>query len=210
MPPSAPVMRRRARTTRWATGPGSLSRGNRSTPHSRVQDMPSGWTKQKDELDDDSEDTIEPQRCQEVIDALDEGFEAEPVHEAESTFNKGGPFGTTSAHSILSYENEIDADTAQEIADAFGSCPEFSSTDSEGTRSKFTVSPMSFDNLGDQTLAFAMTVDSEGFEVTLNIAMVFVGHNLSTFFSGGLTGADGGELEKLARLGMKRLESASS
>jgi len=39
--------------------------------------------------------------------------------------------------------------------------------------------------------------------------MVFVGHNLSTFFSGGISGADGGELEKLARSGIRRLESAS-
>lgn len=176
----------------------------------RVQDLPSGWSKQKNEPDDESEDTIEPRRCQEVIEALDEGFEAEPAHEGETTFNKGGPFGTTFVHSIATYEEQIDPDAAQEIADAFGSCPEFTSTDAEGTKSDISVSPMSFDNLGDQTLAFAMTVNSEGFEVSLNIAMVFKGHNISTFFSGGITGADGAELEKLARSGMKRLESASS
>lgn len=174
----------------------------------RVQDMPTGWSKQKNEPDDESEATIKPARCQEVLETLD-GPEAEPVVKGEATFNNGGPFGTTFVHSISSYEDEIDPDVAQKIADAFGSCPEFTPTDAEGTESTFTVSPMSFANLGDQTLAFAMTASSEGFEFTFNIAMVTVGHNAATFMTAGIAGVSGGELETLARTGMERLDSAT-
>jgi hypothetical protein len=176
----------------------------------RVQDMPSGWTKEKNEPEDESDDKIEPARCQEVLDALDEGFDEDPAHEGEVNFSNGGPFGTMFNHSISTFEDEVDSDATQKIADAFGSCPEFSSTDAEGTRTTFTVSPMSFANLGDQTLAFVLNADSDGFEISLNMAMVITGHNVSTFFSGGLTGASGSDLEKLARKGMKRLEVAAS
>ena len=176
----------------------------------RVQDMPSGWAKEKNEPDDDSDDKIQPARCQEVMETLDKGTDDKPLHEGEVTFSNGGAFGTTFSESLSTFKDEIDDDAAQKIADAFGSCPEFTSIDSEGSKSKISLSPMSFANLGDQTLAFALTVNSEGFEIKLNLAMVVVGHNLATFFSGGLTGASGSELEKLARKGLERLESVTS
>lgn len=177
----------------------------------RVQDMPSGWAKEPNEPEDEEDDgKIEPARCQEVLDALDEGFEEEPAGEGEVTFSNGGAFGTLFNHSISTFEDEVDEDAAQKIADAFGSCPEFTEVDAEGTKSTYTVAPMSFANLGDQTLAFTLKADSDGFEVSLNMAMVMTGHNVSTFFSGGLTGSSGSELEKLARKGVRRLEMVAS
>jgi hypothetical protein len=177
-----------------------------------VRDLPSGWAVTPDEGDeeDDSEDTIEPERCQTVIDALDDFGGADPAAEADADFNKGGAFGTQLTQSIESYADEIDPDQLQDVADAFTECPEFTSTDAAGTVSRITVSPMSFANLGDQTAAFAMTFEEEeGFAVSLNIAMVVVGHNLVSLLSGGLAGGDGAELEQIGRTAIAKLEQAA-
>lgn len=176
-----------------------------------IQDMPSGWSQQPND-DDDSDDegsTYEPAECQEVIDALDEDDE-DPVAEAEVTFNNGGPFGTTFNETVSSYAEEGDAEAAQKVADAFSKCPKFTETAKDGTVSTYTVSPMSFPNLGDQTLAFAMTVESEGFTVNLNAVWIGIGHNAIALFNGGVTGASGADLEQFAHKAIARLEDAAS
>jgi hypothetical protein len=65
---------------------------------------------------------------------------------------------------------------------------------------------MSFGNLGDQTLAFAMSLESSMFEVSFNVAYVVVGHNVVSMVNGGLAGADGAQLEKLAKQAITKLE----
>lgn len=173
-----------------------------------VNDLPSGWAKSPEEADDDSEDTIDPARCQDVINALDDDW-SDAAARAEANFNKGGAFGTILSQTISSHAEEVDADAVQKIADAFSECPSFTSTDADGEVSEVTVSPMSFANLGDQTLAVAMSFESSMFTVSVNIAYVVIGHNVLALINGGVGGADGAELEKIAKLAVSKLEDAA-
>lgn len=174
-----------------------------------VADLPGGWTASPADDDDDSEDTVSPPKCQDVLDALD-GTSTDAAAEGEANFNKGGPFGTILSQTISSYADEVDAGRVQKIADAFSDCPTFNSTDADGEVSKVTVSPMSFANLGDQTLAFAMTLESAGFAVSVNVAYVVIGHNVVSMVNGGLAGADGAQLQKLAKQAITKLEKTAS
>jgi len=175
-----------------------------------IKNMPSGYSQQpNDDSDDDSGSTYEPSRCQDVIDSLDED-DTDPVAEAEVTFNNDGAFGTNVNETVSSYADEADNQNVQKVADAFSDCPRFTETAKDGTVSKYTISPMSFPNLGDQTLAFAMTYESEGFTVNINVAWIVMGHNAITILNGGITGASGTDLEQLARKAVARLEDAAS
>lgn len=174
-----------------------------------ASDLPSGWAESPAEADEDSEDTIEPTRCQDVIAALDVDSD-DAAAEGEANFNKGGAFGTIMSETISSYADEVDADVVQKIADAFSECPSFTSTDADGEVSQVTVSPMSFANLGDQTLAVAMSFESSMFTVSVNVAYVVIGHNVLALIHGGVGGSDGAELEKLAKLAVSKLEDATA
>ena len=174
-----------------------------------VSDLPAGWTATPAEDDEESEDTVSPPKCKDVLDALDE-TSTDAAAEGEANFNKGGPFGTILSQTISSYADPVDSSRVQKIADAFSNCPTFKSTDSDGEVSEITVSPMSFANLGDQTLAFAMTLESSGFAVSVNVAYVVIGHNVGAMVNGGLAGADGAQLEKLAKQAITKLEKTAS
>lgn len=170
-----------------------------------VSDLPTGWTATPAEDDDESEDTVSPPKCRDVLDALDD-TSTDAAAEGEANFSKGGPFGTILSQTISSYNEAVDSSRVQEIADAFSECPNFSSTDSDGEVSKVSVSPMSFGNVGDQTLAFAMTLESSMFTFSVNVAYVVVGHNVVAMINGGVAGADGAQLEKLAKQAITKLE----
>ncbi|MDR7253979.1 hypothetical protein J2X46_002969 [Nocardioides sp. BE266] len=174
-----------------------------------VSDLPAGWTATPAEEEEESEDTVSPPKCKDVLDALDE-TSTDAAAEGEANFNKGGPFGTVLSQTISSYADPVDSSRVQKIADAFSDCPSFDSTDSDGTVSKVTVSPMSFGNLGDQTLAFAMTLESSAFTVSVNVAYVVIGHNVVAMVNGGLAGADGAQLEKLAKQAITKLEKTAN
>lgn len=174
-----------------------------------VADLPAGWTATPAEEEDDSEDKVSPAKCQEVLDALDDKS-TDAAAKGEANFNKGGPFGTIMSETISSYADAVDGDVVQDIADAFSTCPSFTSTDSDGEVSKVTVSPMSFANLGDQTLAVAMTFESSTFTVTANLAYVVIGHNVVAMINGGVAGADGAQLEKVTKKAIAKLEKTAA
>jgi hypothetical protein len=173
-----------------------------------VEDLPSGWTlgePSEDDADDSDDDEISPAKCAEVVEAMG-ADEEDAVAEGERDFNKGGPFGTVMGVSISSYENEVDSDKLTEIAAVFGECSSFNGADKEGVVTEYKVAPLSLANLGDKSLALTMTVKSEGFTIPINIYLVVIGHNVMTFYNGGVTGADGADLESIGRLAVKRLE----
>lgn len=99
----------------------------------------------------------------------------------------------------------------QEITDAFSECSNFTSDYAAGEVSQVTVSPMSFANLGDQTLAVAMSFESSMSRLSVNVAYVVIGHhNVLALIHGGVGGADGAGLEELARLAISKLEDATA
>ena len=170
-----------------------------------VADLPSGWTLGEPSEDDSDDDKIAPAKCGELIDAMS-ADEEDAVAQGERDFNKGGPFGTLMGVTISSYEDEVDSDKLTEIADVFGGCSSFKGTDKEGVVTEYKVAPLSLANIGDKSLALTMTVESEGFTIPINIYFVVVGHNVMTFYNGGIAGADGADLETIGKLAIKRLE----
>jgi hypothetical protein len=174
-----------------------------------VPELPSGWTlgePSEDDSDNSDNDKIEPAECAELIDSMN-ADEKEAAAEGERDFKKGGPFGTVMGFSISSYEDEVDSDKLNDIAGAFGACSSFKGTDERGVVTDYKVAPLSLANIGDGSLALTMTVKSEEFTIPINIYLVVIGHNVMTFYNGGIAGADGAELETIGKLAIKRLES---
>lgn len=170
-----------------------------------VADLPSGWTLGEPTEEDSDDDKIEPAQCAELMDSMD-ADEEDAVAEGERNFNKGGPFGTLMGVSISSYEDEVDSDKLKQIADVFGECSSFKGTDKGGVVTDYKVAPLSLANIGDESLALTLTARSEGFTIPINFYLVVVGHNVLTFYNGGIAGADGAQLETIGKLAIKRLE----
>lgn len=174
----------------------------------KVADLPSGWTLGEPSDDDDDDDEIKPAKCAKLVDSMDADAE-DAVAEGERNFNKGGAFGTLMGVSIASYDDEVDTGKLKQIADIFGECSSFKGTDKEGVVTHFTVAPLSLANVGDESLALTLTAKSQGFTFPINLYMVVIGHNALTFYNGGLTGADGSQLEKIGKKAIKRLEKVA-
>ena len=171
-----------------------------------VPDLPSGWTLGEPSEEDSDDDKIAPAQCAELMDSMD-ADEEDAVAEGERNFNKGGPFGTLMGVSISSYSDEVDSDKLKQIADVFGECSSFKGTDKDGVVTDYKVAPLSLANIGDESLALTLTVKSEGFTIPINLYIVVIGHNVLTFYNGGIAGADGAQLETVGKLAIRRLEN---
>lgn len=169
-----------------------------------VQDLPTGYTVDTS-LNEDDED--EPgDECAARFEALDEG-EVEPAAEADIGYEGG--FGIVLEQGLSNFEDEDDI-TAQfdSFSKLAADCPKFTSTDADGAETQFTVGALSFPKLGDDTLAFALTVETPDVRGRINIAIVQLGRNVMYVSQGGLT-ADAAVLEQAARKGLERLAAAS-
>jgi hypothetical protein len=182
-----------------------------------VAGMPSGWSVDPENTlgddgddSDDEDDITTPAKCEELFDALDEANDDDPVGSAEVTFTQGG-FGPFLGIEVSSFEDEVDDNSLGRALDVLGQCPEFTVNTNDGEAPiTYKVSPLSFANLGEETAAFRMTFESEGFAFSSDFAIVRVGHNLVT----GSTAAIGGGrveatvLEKQMRGTLKRLSDS--
>ena len=99
------------------------------------------------------------------------------------------------SQSIASYSQDNVGDGVKSIGQLLSKCPSFTSTvNSEMT--KFTVSALSFPNLGDQTFATRMTGGTQSITATLDVVIVGVGHNMVSFVAGGLQPMNPADLRK--------------
>jgi hypothetical protein len=71
------------------------------------------------------------------------------------------------------------------------------------------MAPLSFPNLGDQTLAVRMNLKIDGLEAVSDLVVVAVGHNIVSFSTSGFSTMKGAELEQLTRAGMSKLAAAA-
>ncbi len=170
-----------------------------------VEDFPTGWSRDPDneDEDDDEDDTITPERCEDLFG--DDAEQEEPLAEATRAF-KESDFGPFVSVDISTYDDEVPDDTLDELAEALSECKEFTSVDSEGSRSTVTAEALSFPNLGDETFAVRMSLETEFLPAAVDLAMVRVGHNLvllATVALGG--GTDTGLLEDVGRKTIERL-----
>lgn len=146
-------------------------------------DMPTGWTTAPEMVtgDDDGGATG---FCGEP--PIDEQFE--PSAEAEAAFKKDD-FGPFVNHAVATYESR-EAEQAMDAAlEAAQSCQEWTETE-DGEETTFTLQPVSFPTVGDQTVAFRINAESQDFTFTGDVVFWRRGDLISLFshlaFQGGL------------------------
>lgn len=172
-----------------------------------VDDMPTGWSTEQDDEDDDDSFS---EGCKPLA-ALDEAFE-DDTDEPEVLYAQGelGPFVNQAIGSLPSAA-EVSKRMAA-LKAALGKCPSFQYTDDEGDTQKVRIAPVSFPRLGDETLASRLTVEFEGGTLSMTVlairvrnhAMLLTGMSVTTVFGGGqLTPAD---LERIARTAVTKAE----
>jgi hypothetical protein len=144
-----------------------------------------GWkvTKNATPSTGSSKDKVTPAACAVIFDKLDADWVGKPVTKAERSYT-AGKFGPYASSTVSSYSTPPPAGAFDTIAAALGKCPKFISTDAKGAKTAYTVQPLKFPNVGDQTFAFALTavVGSKSFSImlTAQFAVAIVGANSVT------------------------------
>jgi hypothetical protein len=130
-----------------------------------------------------SKDKVTPAACAVIFNRLDADWVGKPVTKAERSYT-AGKFGPFASATVSSYSTPPPAGAFDAIAAALSQCPKFTSTDAKGAKTAYTVQPLKFPNVGDQTFAFALTatVGSKSFSITLaaQFAVAIVGSNSVT------------------------------
>lgn len=147
-----------------------------------VSALPSGWAVDPDNIlgDDDEEESGEtrvvPERCRTVFESMQELNTAEPEAEGDVTFQESevGPFVGAS---VSSFAEEVPEDRFDALVDGLSECREFS-VEEAGEVTNLTVSPLSFPNLGEDSIALRFTGDTRGSDFTMDVVSIRVGHNL--------------------------------
>jgi len=165
----------------------------------QLEDLPSGWSvSPPDDQADDSDD--------EFCEGVDPFNEIPPQDEAESSFQQSdfGPFiGSGAAHYTDEDEASEVIDLVSETANA---CQSFTETDEDGTETEYTIAPLSFPDLGDETFAFRVSASSLFGPFALDVAAVRDGEFTVSIIAGGFGAPPDSELtEELAQTMLDRL-----
>jgi hypothetical protein len=168
--------------------------------------MQSGFSAMDNDADDENDVTDDP-RCQPISDALNNAGQAgAPVH-SNVLFGNGGAFGSIFVESVGAYgDSSAAAASISAVKDAAKSCVKWTTTDEDGSKSTTTVSALSFDKLGDETLALHMQVDSAGFSIGADLVLVRLGRCGISLGSSGLIPTPG-LLAKMAPKAVSKLKS---
>ena len=175
-----------------------------------VSDLPTGWSTDPDDVagddddDDDSGDVYRPARCGRLFDALDRDDDPDKqLVEVDSSFRKSelGPYLNVS---VASFEDEVQQEPFDDLVDALGECPKFSVTDEEGTYS-MAAAPLSFPNLGDDTLALRFSARRDGTNFEMDFVAVRSGHNVIGATQIALLGVDTAATEQALRAVVSRI-----
>jgi hypothetical protein len=114
--------------------------------------------------------------------------------------------------SVSSFKGSRIKDGMGEIREAFEKCKKFETTDKDGAKTKFTVAPISFPKLGDDTIAVKMSGKEPtlGLTFEFNLVAVRVDQNVVIMLNMGIGRALGGQkFEKLTRLAVERIDQAT-
>lgn len=174
-----------------------------------TSDLPAGW-EVDDSTDDDAADDDNP--CP----AFDKIEEVKPAAEAEASFARAetGPFVE---HTVEIYADEATAQRVMQLADeAVRACNTFTQSDPDMGNLRGTFALGTNPNLGDQSMAAAMTATAEGVELSGEIVVVRDGRAISLIFNLGMQvqGVRTGRLEsalttELARKAAAKLQAAA-
>ncbi|MBW3648756.1 MAG: hypothetical protein KY440_13475 [Actinobacteria bacterium] len=174
-----------------------------------VTDLPTGYRLGTVEEDDDSKTTGTgaSDECSDKFKRLSDA-EGTEAAKAEAAF-EGGGFGTILEQSLESYEDEdVVQDRFDDVVEVLSECKTFSDTDKKGVKTDFTVGPLSFPKLGDDTVALAITGKSPDFTISLNVVIVRLGRNVMIVGQGGFA-TDVPALEQAVNKGFEKLAAAT-
>lgn len=170
-----------------------------------LDDMPTGWTQQKPDPDDDEDPTVTPKRCSAVLDAVDQ--QGKPLAEATAVFSPSD-LGPELDHTVTSWPRS-QLPILKKLTDAFRQCPKFTSTSKDGSSATFEATGLSFPNLGDRTLALRLKAKTDGINLVLDVVYIAKGNNGVTLMVTGLQPLDGAVLEGFAKKAVAHLDAAS-
>ncbi len=160
-----------------------------------LSDLPTGWAVDPEEDDDDDDGFC---GRDEDIPSL-AGVEA--VSKAEAQFAEGGNIPVL-FHFVGAYapgDAEISFAKFEEIV------TDCTSIESDGTTLK--IAPVSFPELGDESVPLLVSAEEQGVTVSLYFVFVRVADGITIVGYGGLA-TDVAEAEKFVRLAVKKLEQA--
>ncbi|MFT5223425.1 MAG: hypothetical protein ACI867_001742, partial [Glaciecola sp.] len=158
-----------------------------------LKDVPDGWERVEDPgsdqqdrqgRDSDTENGISI--CNQVD--FGEGIEFEQAGDvAGAVFRKAlfGPYATSLAATLPSGQM---AQLLSELDRAGRSCRTWTQTDRDGNVTTFTIEPIEVGQLGEQTVAFALTVRRGLFSFDLDVALWRVGNIGAGMFHAGTVG----------------------
>jgi hypothetical protein len=169
-----------------------------------VADFPTGWASDKSLEPSDGTAKIEPVACQKMDDEMITVGKGAKVKE-KATFSKNL---SVLEMQVSSSDADDRSDQVKNLGDMLAKCAHYTSTGKSG-KIESTLSPLSFPNLGDQTLAVRVNQKSDLMDVVGDYVFVATGHNTVSFIAAGLEPIPGAELEKIARTGMTKLAVAA-
>jgi hypothetical protein len=164
-----------------------------------VDDLPTGWS-EAPELTEDDEESGAAELCADVV-----GPDLD-VPNAERGF-KAGDLGPFLLHAVAIVDDEAQA---RDVMSRFTTCIQ-----DPPAAGGFTVAPLSFPSLGDETVAARLSLDAQsseddggGFPATVDLAMIRQGRLVTIVAGIGVFEAvDPQVLEGAARVAAERLES---
>jgi hypothetical protein len=148
-------------------------------------------------------------RCRVVMGSLADAVDATVVGHADIGFG-GGDARPLVAESVVSLREADAAGETARLTRTFAACRAFSFTDDQGVRYAYTVEPLSFPSLGDESTAVAITMSTtgSGYDFAMGGTQVLVrtGRTLATVVMMGFPNAvRATEFERTARAAVARL-----
>jgi hypothetical protein len=168
-----------------------------------ASDLPSGWSVKRVRPDGDGDDKIRPAKCDALFSGLDD--HAKPAGEAEAQYSTGSSVGPMVSVNVES-DDEAMAPKLSPLLDALETCPKFTSTSADdGSKTTFSVSPLSFPSLGERSVAVRLAGKSSGFNLVVDIVLVAEGHTGITISAGGLAALSAKQLQTFAKASVDNL-----
>lgn len=166
-------------------------------------DLPAGYTREPS-TSPGPENTSKSDNpaCAKAFEGFEKDGEQAPEASAEFTAGDTGPF-------LLQSVTWLDGDAAKQGVAAFrtalAKCDAWTETGTDGAKTMFTLAPMPFARLGDDTHAMRMTIRTPGPALAANFLIVRVGHSLCMLVHTAFPSVAAVETEALARKATAKL-----
>lgn len=163
-----------------------------------LDDLPVGWTTSELGDDDDSDDAgicgTEP------LDDL-----VKPIGKAEAEFQQSnlGPF---LSESLAVYESTDDAQSVMEAARSTFTCSEWTDTNAEGEETVWSISPLSFPTIGDETFVLRLSANIGIANMEYDAVFFRMGDKIALVGHIDLGSVDSDQTVEFAQLAAEKLE----